>query len=233
MEILKNIYIERKDIHHYAILLSAPLLLSIYRYNAYPGTFDIKFDIGVPADQAHIIVHFFLFFLMFFLIPVLYGVIVMKKDLKFFGLGVGNYKSGLIYMLLIPFIILPLIYFASKMPDVRGEYPLARSLISDQSHLIVYELAYFLFYYIAWEFYFRGFLLFGLKDRFGTFNAILIQTISSCLIHIGKPEGEILGSIAVGILFGIIAVKTRSVWYVVILHASIGILTDLFVIYSQ
>jgi membrane protease YdiL (CAAX protease family) len=233
MDILKNIYFERKDIHYYVILLSAPLLLSIYRYNAYPGTFEIKWDFGIPSDQAHIIVHFFLFFLMFFLIPVLYGVFAMKKDLRFFGLGAGDFRSGLKYLLLIPLVILPVMYFAAKMPDIRGEYPLARSLISDQSNLIVYELAYFLFYYIAWEFYFRGFLLFGLKDRFGTFNAILIQTISSCLIHIGKPEGEVLGSIAAGILFGIIAVKTRSVWYVIILHAAIGILTDIFVIYSH
>ena len=233
MDILKNIDFNRKDFHYYVILLSAPVLLSIYRYHAYPGTFQLDWDFGIQSDTAHIIVHFLMFFLMFFVIPLAYGIFAMKKNMTFFGLGAGNIRRGLKMLILIPLVILPVVYFASKMPDVRSEYPLARSLLYDQSYLLIYELAYFSFYYIAWEFSFRGFLLFGLKARFGAFNAILIQTISSCLIHIGKPEGEILGSIAVGILFGIIAVKTRSVWYVIILHAARGILTDLFIIYNQ
>jgi membrane protease YdiL (CAAX protease family) len=91
-------------------------------------------------------------------------------------------------------------------------------------------LAYVVLYYVAWEFYFRGYLLFSLKKDFGALSAVLIQTISSCLIHIGKPEGEILGSIPVGILFGIIALRTRSFWYVFVLHAALGVLTDLFVL---
>jgi membrane protease YdiL (CAAX protease family) len=62
-------------------------------------------------------------------------------------------------------------------------------------------------------------------------NAILIQTISSSLIHLGKPEGEILGSIIVGIIFGAIAIRTRSFLYVFILHATIGVLTDIFILF--
>jgi membrane protease YdiL (CAAX protease family) len=59
----------------------------------------------------------------------------------------------------------------------------------------------------------------------------MIQTISSCLIHLGKPESEIIGSIVVGILFGVIALRTRSIWYVFLIHAGIGVLTDLFIIF--
>jgi len=128
-------------------------------------------------------------------------------------------------------LVVPLIFISSKLPDIRMEYPMAKSLLYDTSNLFLYESFYVIFYYIAWEFFFRGFLLFGLREKFGDFNAILIQTISSCLIHIGKPEGEILGSIAVGIIFGIVAIRTNSIWYVFIIHASIGVLTDLFIIY--
>jgi len=117
------------------------------------------------------------------------------------------------------------------MPDVRMEYPLAKIFLNDRQGLWFYELMYVVFYYVAWEFYFRGFLLFGLTERFGAVNAILIQTISSCLIHIGKPEGEIIGSIVVGILFGMIALRSRSIRYVFIIHAAIGVLTDIFIIY--
>jgi len=231
-KILKNIEFDRQDIHTYVILLSAPVLLTIYRYHAYPGFFTSNFDFGIPADQNLSINQFIRFFGLFFVLPAMYVKFIMKKSLKDFGLGPGDYKTGLkILATLLP-VIAVVLYFTSQMPDVRSEYPLAKSLIQNQSHLLLYEVAYVVFYYIAWEFYFRGFLLFGLKDRFGVINAILIQTISSCLVHIGKPEGEIIGSIIVGIIFGFLAWRTKSIWYVVFLHALIGVLTDLYIIYN-
>ncbi len=222
----------KADIHTYVLLLSAPVLLTIYRYHAYPGFFTPDFDFGLPADQNLAINQFIRFFGLFFVLPALYVKLVMKRPLTDFGLGLGDIKTGLkILAFLVPVAVL-VTYLGSFKPDVRSEYPLAHSLLTDQSHLIYYELAYIVFYYIAWEFYFRGVLLFGLKDRFGVINAILIQTISSCLVHIGKPESEIIGSILAGIIFGIIAYRTRSIWYVFILHILLGVLTDLFIIYG-
>ncbi len=223
---------DRQDIHTYIILLSAPVLLTIYRYHAYPGFFTPNIDFISVADQNLSINQFFRFFGLFFVLPALYIKFFMHKSLKDFGLGLGDIKMGLkILSFFIPLVVIT-IYYAAKMPDLRTEYPLAKSLLTNQSHLGVYELFYILFYYIAWEFYFRGFLLFGLKDRFGAFNAVLIQTISSCLVHIGKPEGEIIGSIIAGVIFGLIALRTKSIWYVFIIHALIGVLTDLYIIYT-
>jgi len=222
--------IDKQDVHTYILLLSAPILLTIYRYHAYPGFFTPDFDFGLQTDQNVSVNQFIRFFGLFFVLPALYIKVFMKKSLKDFGLGLGDYKTGLKILAVLVSVIFIAIYFAARMPDVQSEYPLAKSLIQDRSHLLFYELSYVIFYYIAWEFYFRGVLLFGLKGRFGVFNAILIQTISSCLVHIGKPEGEIIGSIIVGIIFGVIAFRTRSILYVLILHALIGVLTDLYII---
>ncbi|HHH53253.1 MAG TPA: CPBP family intramembrane metalloprotease [Bacteroidetes bacterium] len=228
-----NLDFRKEDIHYYIILLSAPVLLSIYRYHGYPGTFSTIFNTGLPEDQNIRINQFIIFFFLTFVIPALYIIFAMKKPLSEFGLRLGDYKWGIKSLLLIPFLIIPVLYFGAKVPELQSEYPLAKSLLSDHSHLFIYELSYLIFYYIAWEFFFRGFILFGLKNRFGIINAILIQTISSCLVHIDKPEGEIFGSILAGIVLGIIAIRTKSIWYVIILHATIGILTDLFIIYGQ
>ena len=230
-QFLKRIDFDWHDIHTYIILLSAPVLLTVYRYHAYPGFFTADFDFGLAADQNLRINQFIRFFGLFFVLPAVYIKFAMHRSLKDFGFGLGDIKTGMKTLLFLVPVIFIAIYFAAGMPDVRSEYPLAKSLLHDQNHLLFYEIGYVVFYYIAWEFYFRGFLLFGLKDRFGAFNAILIQTISSCLVHIGKPEGEIIGSIIVGIIFGIIALRTKSIWYVFILHALIGVLTDLFIIY--
>ncbi len=229
-----NIDFNKKDIHYYVMLLSAPVLLTLYRYHGYPEYFYNYFPQYENTTNGDIyarIWQFSVFFFLMFVLPVLYIKFVMKRPLKDFGWGLGDIKWGSKWLITIPFVVVPLIYISSKMPDVRAEYPLAKSLLTDQSHLFVYELLYILLYYVAWEFFFRGFLLFGLKEKFGAFNAVLIQTISSCLVHIDKPEGEIIGSIFIGILFGLIALRSRSIWYVFLLHISIGVLTDIFIIY--
>ncbi len=224
----------KHDIHYYVMLLSAPVLLTLYRYHGYPQYFYSYFPqfIGQPDGDLYARAwQFVVFFVLMFMVPVAYIKLVMKRPLSDFGFGLGDIKWGSKWLITIPVLVVPLIYISAKMPDVRAEYPLAKSLLTDQSHLLVYELGYIVFYYIAWEFFFRGFLLFGLKERFGAVNAILIQTISSCLVHIDKPEGEIIGSIFIGILFGMIALRSRSIWWVFLLHISIGVLTDLFIIY--
>lgn len=224
----------KQDIHYYVMLLSAPVLLTLYRYHGYPEYFYTYFPqfTGQPDGDLYARAwQFIVFFVLMFVVPVLYIKLVMKRPLSDFGFDLGDIKWGSKWLITIPLLVVPLIYISSKMPDIRAEYPLAKSLLSDQSHLYIYELGYIIFYYIAWEFFFRGFLLFGLKERFGAVNAILIQTISSCLVHIDKPEGEIIGSIVIGILFGMIALRSRSIWWVFLLHISIGVLTDLFIIY--
>ncbi len=234
MKLFGNIDFRKEDIHYYVMLLSAPVLLTLYRYHGYPEYFFQYFPQYAHAPEGDLyarIWQFGVFFFLMFVIPVLYIKGVMKASLKDFGWGLGDIKYGSKWLITIPLLVVPLIYISSKMPDVRAEYPLAKSLLTDQSHLFVYELLYILLYYVAWEFFFRGFLLFGLKEKFGAFNAVLIQTISSCLVHIDKPEGEIIGSIFIGILFGLIALRSRSIWYVFLLHISIGVLTDLFIIY--
>lgn len=64
----------------------------------------------------------------------------------------------------------------------------------------------------------------------GPWLAILVQTIPSCLWHIGVPTGELLSAIAGGILFGVMAIRTNSIVWPFIMHCLIGIVLDLFIV---
>lgn len=220
--------------HTYALLLSAPVLLSLYYYHGAASKFLEYFPSFAGQGNADLYAlywRFACFFVLAGLMPFFYLAVVMKAPLAQFGLGLGDWKTGLpMVLVLLPVVVAPLIWVAAGLPDIRGEYPMLRALFQKPQLFWQYEIAYVLLYYVAWEFFFRGFLLFGLARDLGAVNAILIQTISSCLIHLGKPESETLGSIVVGILFGIIALRTRSIWYVFALHAGIGVLTDYFVL---
>jgi uncharacterized protein len=224
---------DKRDVHIYWLLVSAPILLTLYRYYGYPEAFlRIVGEFGNSEIYSRFW-QFGVFFFLMMVIPILSTRYFKELDLSTMGLGLGDYKTGLkLVIIVIPFIVLPIIYLAADMPELRSEYPLAKILLRDHSWILTYELSYIFLYYIAWEFFFRGFLLFGLLPKFGAMNAVLIQTISSCLIHIGKPEGEIFGSILVGIIFGAFALRTRSIWYVFLVHAAIGVMTDLFIIFK-
>ena len=232
--LINHLKFNKKDVNTYLILVSAPVLLTVY--SIYGNAKNICYyftKLGeLPLDNFYCtIIQFFFFFVLTFIVPLIFIKFRLKQPLVNFGCGLGDKKFGVKLLLIsIPLLVAPLIFLASKMPAIRLEYPLCKLLFTHRQLIIWYELAYVIFYYIAWEFYFRGFLLFGLKDRFGNMSAILIQTIPSCLLHIGKPGGEFIGSIFVGILFGAIALRTRSIWYVFVLHACIGVFTDIFIL---
>jgi membrane protease YdiL (CAAX protease family) len=79
---------------------------------------------------------------------------------------------------------------------------------------------------IAWEFIWRGFMLFGLEAKFG-YYAVLIQMIPFLILHNGKPAAETFGAIAAGLALGILALRTRSVLYCIVTHAGVMFSIDL------
>ena len=116
-----NIDFDKKDIHYYVMLLSAPVLLTLYRYHGYPEYFYSYFPqfVNTPTGDIYArIWQFSVFFFLMFVLPVLYIKFVMKRPLKDFGCGLGDIKWGSKWLITIPFVVVPLIYISSKMPDV-------------------------------------------------------------------------------------------------------------------
>lgn len=68
-------------------------------------------------------------------------------------------------------------------------------------------------------------MLFGLKEKFG-YYAILIQMIPFTILHNGKPQIETFSAIIAGIALGILALRTGSFIYGVIIHSAVMFLID-------
>ena len=90
----------------------------------------------------------------------------------------------------------------------------------------------YLGFYIGWEFLFRGFLQFGVRDTLGDTNAVLVQALASCLAHLGKPTGEIFASLPAGLYWGLIAFRTDSLAGCLVQHFTLGLVLDLFLCYG-
>jgi hypothetical protein len=134
-------------------------------------------------------------------------------------------------------------YASAHDPGMKALYPFYRDF-DGVGELALYELGYFPFF-VAIEFIFRGYLLFGLyqfKDRdvlpgvggergplvFG-YYAILISMLSYTAWHLGKPIPELWGTLVWGIAAGAIALAIRSVWPIVIVHWLLNIWLDLLI----
>ena len=95
-------------------------------------------------------------------------------------------------------------------PKIRSfdeRTPFRRRRWKGQGASSLYELAYVAFYYLAWEFAFRGVVLFGLLAFLphtipGIAVAIMVQTFLSTIYHIGHPHSEVFGAFILGLCRG-------------------------------
>ena len=163
-------------------------------------------------------------FVMLGLIPLLIGVFAFKKPMKSWGVGLGDWKFGLTATAVMYAVFLPILVMVSFSPSFQSKYPLFHVATKSGAHFVIHELAYAL-YFIGWEFIYRGFMLFGLKDKLG-YYAVFIQMIPFAIMHFGKPQIETLAAVAAGVILGYLALRAKSFWYGWLLHALIAITND-------
>lgn len=151
----------------------------------------------------------------FAVLPILTILIMLRKNPLDFGFRLGNWRVWGFHVLVTVIIGIPVLYIASRSAALDNYYN-----IEDFS-LLVYSLET-IAYMFAWEFLFRGFLLFGLKDKLKEMS-ILVQMIPFLLLHFGKPEVETISTIFMGLYLGYVAYRGRSYWPALIIHLFINI----------
>ena len=164
-------------------------------------------------------------FITLFLLPVLIIKILLKERISDYGLRIGDYKTGLKYSLLFLAVMIPIIWFVSSGSEFSQTYPQLNDVKYSWNLFLIFE-AGILLYMVAWEFIWRGFMLFGLKPRFGYYT-VLFQMIPFVILHNGKPAIETIGAIVAAIALGILALRTRSILYCIITHAGVMFCIDL------
>jgi len=160
-----------------------------------------------------------------FFLPLLVIVLYFKEPLDNYGITIGNYRLGIRVWLTFWAAMLPILWIVSSFDGFRQVYPHAQIVRTDWMLFVLYEICVLL-YMSGWEFIWRGYLLFGLKDRFGD-TAVFIQMIPFVLLHFGKPVIETLGAIIGGLMLGFLALRTGSFWYGVLIHTSVMFSIDL------
>lgn len=183
------------------VLLSTLLLLIVYYHR---GDFA-----WLPEDLRRARMGWFgLNFVCLFIIPVIFGKFVLRMSPADLGLRVGDRRASLRYFALFGGITIPVILMVSRWGDFQGYYGRYAWLRADIPLLLASQVGWG-FYFFAWEFFFRGFLLQALGRRFGAM-AIVLQTLPFVMMHFAKPEAESFAAIVAGIALGWWAWRVRS-----------------------
>ncbi len=210
------------------LLSSAVLMLAWWHFGSpefYGEHFAPYWTLWENAAATAAVYSFVASFLLLGAVPALIVKLLLRERLADYGVGFGVPKYTIrSFLILAPLFVL-FGYTASLVPAVREYYPINRQT-DMPAGLFGFNTCMYVLFYLGWEFHFRGFLQFGLRDSMGPVNAVLVQVMASSLLHIGKPTSEAFASIAAGILWGILAFRTRSLLSGLLQHAILGITLD-------
>jgi uncharacterized protein len=218
------------------ILLFGALVLVTWKYYGSKSQFLATLVAQLPflnnsaamaAEWYNYLSAFFLFGI-FSLLLIKY---VFKEPLKDYGLQLGDWRFWVPAVLIIGVVMMGLGYMSSKDPHFIAEYPLYKGAGASWQMFVVHAIGY-LFFYVGWEMFFRGFMQYGLTPRFGAWGAILVQTVISCIAHIGKPTGEIYSAILGALVWGILVFRSRSILPAILTHWILGLSLDFFICFG-
>lgn len=218
--------------------IAAGVVLWAYHYYGTGGFFRRYVGpwLGLDAGETATVSYFYWYGCSFvFLMVVPLMVIAANGDsVRDYGLGLGQASIGartailcLGFMLAVLVVPLPGLGAVYELEGFQRKYPLFREATRSWGLFAAYELAYAA-YFVAWEFFFRGYMLFGLEKVIGRW-AVFAQMLPFVLLHFGKPDIEALSSVFGGLVLGWLAWRTRSFWYGVAIHASMAVALDLLV----
>lgn len=229
LKTLKQKYLHGWERQSTVILIATAVLLTLHRKYCRTGIFKDHlagfFDF-LPLGESHPYYYWFLTTaISLFLLPVIVAAVGTNQRWRDYGIRLGKQKLGWCVAVAAWLWMIPIVIVAVKVyPPFSDKYPFCKAVANSWQAFIPYQLAYGI-YMFSWEFFFRGFMLFGLEKRFGNYS-ILIQTIPFAVMHFSKPLPEALGSIIAGILLGVLALETRSFIYGAAIHWLVAVTMD-------
>jgi membrane protease YdiL (CAAX protease family) len=234
----ENNKIETIKLQAFIVCISAAVCISLDEYFGHTDfAFSFLQNLGfnklansyalLMEDKLYALTYWVGIIILFYgIVPLIIIKFVFKDKFSNYGLSIkGALKDYKIYLLLIG-IMLPIVITASFTESFQHKYPFYKLQEGEGlfPRFFIWECLYLLQFF-AVEFFFRGFMLHGNKQRFG-FYSILVMTIPYCMIHFGKPLPETLAAIVAGLVLGVLSLKSNSIWLGVAIHFSVAITMD-------
>ncbi len=136
-------------------------------------------------------------------------------------LGFGFSKSTMLFTLLcslgIGSVMALILVLNAGKENIQAKQPEIR--VKEWSRkLILSNLLAWAVYLLAYEFFFRGILLFPLVESIGLWPAIAINVSFYAAVHIPKGADEAILAVPFGVILCLVTVATGTIWFAFLVH---------------
>ena len=136
--------------------------------------------------------------------------------------------------------LVPLVFFSvlalgfplisARRSDVQQVYPQLKAREWNQQ-LVLFNTALWMVYLFAYEFLFRGFLLFINIPLIGLWPALVVSCALSVTTHMPKGPAETVGTMFFSVILGLLAIQYQTIWAPWIVHVILALANDYMAIY--
>jgi membrane protease YdiL (CAAX protease family) len=158
----------------------------------------------------------------YIVIPMAAVKLLLRERLIDYGLKLSTALSGWPVYGVMAACMFPIVTLASSDAGFLQKYPFYPLAPGEAipPDFVRWELLYAM-QFVGLEFFFRGFMVHGLRHRFGV-AAVFVMTLPYCMIHFGKPFPETMAAIIAGLVLGVMSLKTQSIWLGAALHIAVA-----------
>lgn len=149
-----------------------------------------------------------------------------------YGLGFSFKELPPLWAYLAFPIIIIVSYFQAATPGNLAVYPQIR-IKKWNKQIVALSAGSWIAFLLAYEFFFRGFILFASLTVLDPWPAIALNCSLYGFAHFYKGLGETFGAIAVGVLLCYLTVLTGNIWSAVIIHSVMALSNEWFSLRSH
>ncbi len=150
-----------------------------------------------------------------------------KDSLSDYGLGFSFQVPPPWWSFLLIPAILVAGYFSASTPGNLALYPQMR-INKWTPGILAFSGFSWIVFLIAYEFLFRGFLLYATLTVMEPWTAIALNCTLYAFAHFNKGPGETFGAIPLGILLCYLTLVTGNIWSAVVMHSVMALSNEWF-----
>lgn len=169
---------------------------------------------------------------LFGLIPTLFLWMLPGYTISQVGINMNRFAGSLLWIVILGAFLISMNFFLTRNPKSLKNYPQIQKE-SWNFYLILINTLSWAGYLFAYEFMFRGLLLFPLVNHLGITAAIIINTILYSATHFYKGIQEVIGAIPLGIVLCLLTIEYGNIWIAFFAHLCLALSYEYFALFRQ
>ncbi len=222
-------YFELHELKTSLVILGTLVFFYLYYYIAHssaPGNAVYKNSTGIYRELRLFFFRKLAGFVFLGVIPAFLYVSLLKGSFGKFGFTITHFYNNLFIIIGLTFIIAFLLFMVHKKNPCKNTLQIKADKWNNS--LFAYNILGWCFYLLAYEFLFRGILLFECYESFGFWPAVAVNVTIYSAIHMVNGKDQAIGALFFGGLACYLTLTRGTVLIPLFMHIALSGFSDYF-----